>query len=86
MSARDEIRAAGLVCPACGVNLADLPAGHVLDLSAGREYEDGPEPAPTARCTSADALVPLDFEAFRAASNILLVQDYWASMDAALDA
>jgi hypothetical protein len=31
-AARAEIRAAGVTCPSCGVNMADLPEGHVLAL------------------------------------------------------
>jgi hypothetical protein len=29
-AARAEIRAAGIFCPSCGVNMADLPEGHML--------------------------------------------------------
>jgi hypothetical protein len=31
-AARAEIRAAGIVCPSCCVNAADLPEGHMLEL------------------------------------------------------
>lgn len=32
-AARAEIRATGIVCPSCGVNMADLPDGHELVFS-----------------------------------------------------
>jgi hypothetical protein len=35
-AARAEIRAEGITCPSCGVNLADLPDGHMLVI-----YPDG---------------------------------------------
>jgi hypothetical protein len=51
--ARSEIRAAGITCPSCGVNAADLPDGHKLEIGAmtaqcegGRLVaigEDGPD-------------------------------------------
>jgi hypothetical protein len=34
-AARAEIRKAGITCPSCGVNLADLPDDHELVLSDG---------------------------------------------------
>lgn len=38
-AARDEIRSAGLICPSCGVNMADLRDGHMLTLILG-EYAE----------------------------------------------
>ena len=34
-AARAEIREAGIVCPSCGVNMADLPYEHSLEFSGG---------------------------------------------------
>ena len=38
-AARAEIRAQGITCPSCGVNMADLPEGHRLAVIPG--LEDG---------------------------------------------
>lgn len=32
-AAQAEIRAAGIICPSCGTNMADLPDGHMLAIS-----------------------------------------------------
>lgn len=51
-AARAEIRAAAIVCPSCGVNMADLPREHKLAI-------DGDENGPwSAQCASGN-LVPL---------------------------
>ena len=34
-AARAEIRAAGIICPSCGVNMADLPGSHRLAIVPG---------------------------------------------------
>ena len=41
-AARAEVRAAGVTCPSCGTNMADLPGDHMLTLSGEEPY--------TARC------------------------------------
>lgn len=79
-AARAEIRAAGLVCPSCGVNMADLPEDHMLTLTHGRESEDAPLKAPTAQCNygklvtlaASSPMTDADFEAWQAAANISL--------------
>lgn len=84
-AARAEIREAGIVCPSCGVNMADLPRDHVLTITSGRSYEGGPggavvlarEPQ-TAKCAAGQAIEladstgtpTVDFETFKAAMNI----------------
>jgi len=58
-AARAQIRAAGIACPSCGVNMADLPDGHELviyaDEDAGwnAECRDG-APAPLSMATDDD--------------------------------
>jgi hypothetical protein len=38
-AAREDIRAAGVACPSCGTNMADLPRDHKLDLSLSGPVE-----------------------------------------------
>lgn len=77
-AARAEIRAAGIVCPSCGVNMADLPRDHTLTI--GRAYEIAPlEPA---RCNYGTPANLGDFETFKAAMNVRV----WDACNAAVDA
>ena len=71
-AARAEIRAAGLVCPSCGVNMADLPDGHLLTLTHGRQYENAPIEAPTAKCEYGPLVMLGEYDKFRAAANVSL--------------
>ena len=61
-AARAEIRAAGMACPSCGVNMADLPGDHMLALILGKYAE----------CGNGERVSLLDapFEAVQAAANI----------------
>ena len=61
-AARAEIRGTGLICPSCGVNMADLPDGHLLVLLLG-EY---------AECADGERvnLLEASFEVTQAAANI----------------
>ena len=92
-AARAEIRAAGIVCPSCGVNMADLDESHMLTLKHGREYEDAPLEAPTAQCNYGQS-VPLanragmstaEFEVIEAAANVALYDDYRKNLAEAFD-
>lgn len=61
-AARAEIRAEGIECPSCGVNMADLPEDHALALSREEPW--------TAKC-AAGALAELaEFAQWQAAANI----------------
>jgi hypothetical protein len=85
-AARAEIRAAGIVCASCGVNMADLGESHMLTLTQGREFEDAPLRAPTAKCEYG-ALVQLgtaSFEEVRAAASVALYEDFRACWDEAV--
>jgi hypothetical protein len=83
-AARAEIRAAGISCPSCGVNMADLDESHMLTLTHGRESEDAPLKAPTAQCNygklvtlaASSPMTDGDFEAWQAAANIALMDDF----------
>ena len=84
-AARAEIRAAGIVCPSCGVNMADLPDGHMLTLSGdGKPDEKGMEHNWTAQCGAGKLVrlsddVPMsdaDFQTWEAAANISLYDDF----------
>ena len=63
-AARAEIRAEGIVCPSCGVNLADLPDGHALEMTE----DDGPPPV--ASCTTGSPVRMAEFAQWTAAANI----------------
>jgi DNA-directed RNA polymerase subunit RPC12/RpoP len=76
-AARAEIRAGGLECPSCGVNMADLPDGHMLVLvsseEAGQpqvaECRDG---APAYLAAISSPMSDAGFAAWQAVSNILV--------------
>ena len=81
-AAREEIRAAGLICPSCGVNMADLPDGHALAVSLEEpctvECRDG------TAASLAGISSPMDdgaFEKWQAAANIA-VWDYFRRREA----
>ena len=73
-----EIRAAGIICPSCRLNMADLPDGHALAVS------DGPGARCTAECRQGDvvqlyARAPItgaDLEAWQAVASITLYDDF----------
>jgi hypothetical protein len=84
-AARAEIRAKGIVCPSCSVNMADLPDGHMLTLSGdGKPDEKGMEHKWTAQCSSGKLVrlsddVPMgdaDYQTWQAAVNISLYDDF----------
>lgn len=84
-AARAEIRAAGIACPSCGVNLADLPNVHMLVLDMGAvDWERAERRPRTARCQDG-TLVPMDdasFETWQAAVNVNLYDKWREAMDA----
>jgi len=77
-AALDEIRAAGIICPSCRLNMADLPDGHALTVS------DGPGARRTAECRQGDVVqlyaaepVPdADVEAWQAVATITVYDDF----------
>ena len=66
--ARAEIRAAGLICPSCGVNMADLPKDHRLEI--------GPLPDGVAKCAGGEQAHLVRFDDFKAAANVALYDDF----------
>ena len=80
-AARAEIRAAGIACPSCGVNMADLPGDHKLVLDPGGiDWERAVKRPPSALCGSGK-LVGLEgasFETWQAAANASLYDDFRA--------
>ena len=86
-AARAGIRAAGLICPSCGVNMADLRSDHVLTLIHGREHEDDPERAPTAQCNYGSLVLLADapFARWQAAAAIAMYDDFRKREADALD-
>jgi len=81
-AARAEIRAAGIACPSCGVNLADLPDGHALAVT-GDDLHPGPGPW-TAECGDGQPVtitlsVPVteqETDAWVTMGNVLMWDDY----------
>jgi hypothetical protein len=77
-AALEEIRATGITCPSCRVNMADLPDGHALTVS------DGPGARRTAECQQGDTVqlyaaepVPgADLEAWQAVATITVYDDF----------
>lgn len=75
-AARAEIRAEGIICPSCGVNMADLPDGHMLVLSDREPWTakcaDGTLTALAASSSMGDE----EFATWQAAANISLYDDF----------
>ena len=75
-AARAEVRAAGIICPSCGINAADLPRDHMLEMDhGGVDWVKAEKRPATARC-AAGAIVPLDdadFETWQAAASVNLL-------------
>lgn len=77
-AARAEIRAAGITCPSCGVNAADLPERHRLAIVPG--LADG-----YTECRDGQPASIMDFEALSMAANTAVIDDFRAnSRDLAL--
>ena len=78
-AARAEIRAAGITCPSCGINMADLPRRHHL---AG---DDDSAAVVALRCAAGTAvdISAADFETSRNAANVMVFDQYNASIDRA---
>jgi hypothetical protein len=78
-AAREEIRAAGIICPSCGANMADLPGGHALAL-----YDLPDDAVMGAECAfGSPAILAASFELMRAAANVALHDDFnrqWAEV------
>lgn len=85
-AARAEIRAEGIICPSCGVNMADLPWDHMLGLDhGGVDWERAEQRPASAKC-AAGQLVPLDgasFETWQAAASVNLWDKFREAEDAA---
>lgn len=71
-AARAQMRALGICCPSCGLNMADLPDGHALAL------HDGPgETAIGAECSlGSPALLVGSFDLLKAAASIAVYDDF----------
>ena len=68
-SARTEIRAMGILCPSCGINMADLPDGHHLELSGTG--------IPVASCGPGKTVTldGTDWDALQAAATITVFEE-----------
>lgn len=75
-AARAAIRAVGVCCPSCGANVADLPRGHELS-------RDGYLPGGTVKCGEGARVALDDYDSIKAACNVILWDDFNASMDEA---
>jgi hypothetical protein len=69
-AAREQIRAAGITCPSCRVNMADLPEGHALAMSHEEPF--------TARCEAGNlvALAGAEFGTWQDAANVSVYDDF----------
>lgn len=74
-AARAEIRDTGIICPSCGVNMADLPDGHMLAMRGSENAEltaecrDGtPIGLPGVSSPMSDG----EFKAWQAVANLLV--------------
>ena len=65
--ARAEMRAAGIACPSCGVNMADLPEGHQLAMES--------MPAGQVQCADGRRVLIASVDMFRAAANVGLYDE-----------
>lgn len=85
-AARAEIRAEGIICPSCGVNMADLPRDHMLDLDLGGvDWQRAERRPPSAQCAAGDR-VNLDnasYETWQAAANVNLLDKFREAEDKA---
>ena len=85
--ARAEIRDAGIVCPSCNVNMADLPQDHKLVLDhGGIDWVRAVRRPPSALCGTG-RIVWLDdsrFETWQAAANVSLYDDVRTRFEQAL--
>jgi hypothetical protein len=70
------------VCPSCGVNMADLPDGHRLAMSGGREHENAPLGPMAGQCARGVRVTLSALETLQAAANIALYDDYNTCVDA----
>jgi len=81
-AARAEIRKAGIVCPSCRLNMADLPAGHLYAFSAGGMVTAlGGHGTVKCQAGSERPMADLDFDSIKAIANIKLLDDFNASFD-----
>ena len=94
--ARAEIKAAGIICPSCGVNAADLPRCHYLKLDhGGIDWAKAERRPATAKCQDGtlvtlpgpdDAAGDGAFAIWQAAASVNLLDEYNKSLDAAFSA
>lgn len=90
--ARAEIREAGIICPSCGVNAADLPNDHMLELDMGGvDWLKAEKRHPSAKCQSGTQVLlagdsPMDdasYETWQAAANVSLLDKFRKAEDEA---
>ena len=75
-AARAEIRTAGLICPSCGVNMADLPDGHALTISTEEPWTAKCAGGTLASLTASTPMSDDEFSKWQAAANIALWDDF----------
>ena len=95
--ARQEIRDTGLTCPSCGLNAGDTFGRHCLVLTTRTPVTRGrawghdvallgtPEHSCECRDGQPVLLDGADFETWRNAANIALMDDFWFRETVALD-
>ena len=79
-AARAEMRAGGIICPSCSVNLADLPDGHALILSgeqvASRPWTAGCGDGAVVTLAASSPMSDSEFRTWEAAASISLWDDF----------
>lgn len=85
-AARAEIRAAGIICPSCGINAADLPRDHMLTLDMGGvDWIKAEKRPPSAKCQTG-TLVPMadaSYDTWQMAASVNLLDKFRESEDEA---
>jgi hypothetical protein len=75
-AARAGIRAMGVTCPSCGVNMADLPQDHTLDLSHEEPYTAKCAAGSVAALADSSPMTDGEFKAWRDAANVSAYDDF----------
>lgn len=81
-TAREQLRAAGLVCPSCRRNLADIYGSHSYenldDAGIPQAFNDL---AATLKCTDGEPIpvagIAADWDKFQAVANIAVLDEAW---------
>jgi hypothetical protein len=74
-AARAEMRALGVTCSSCGLNMADLPDGHALVMSHEEPYTARCATGPLVTLAASSPMTDAEFGTWKDAANIALWDD-----------